>query len=41
MICRILHADFGESCWRVINLTLTVPHADLDCTPHLLLDQSA
>jgi hypothetical protein len=41
MICWILCADFGEGCWRVINLTLTVLHADLDCTPHHSLDQSA
>jgi hypothetical protein len=34
MICWILHVDFGEGCWGVINLTLTVLHADLVCTPH-------
>jgi hypothetical protein len=29
MICQILHADFGGSCWQVINLTLTILDADL------------
>jgi hypothetical protein len=40
MICRILHADFGEGRWGVIRLTLTAPHADSVCTPHPLFDQS-
>jgi hypothetical protein len=33
----ILRKAIGES----FNLTLTFMHADLDCTPHHLFDQSA